>query len=117
MQVLDEIALILTPGIGDITARTLIAHFESAEAVFTAKRAQLISVPGIGVKTAEAILKKESFARAEKEIAFAERYKIKILSFTSQEYPKRLKNCYDAPLLMYYTGNADLNSSKVISVF
>jgi len=116
MQSLYEIALILTPGIGGVTARSLIAYFGSAEAVFNAKQAQLMMVPGIGIKTAESILRKESFDRAEKELLFAERYKIQILSFNSPGYPHRLKLCYDAPLVLYYKGNADLNASKVISI-
>src|SRR5690606_1616999 len=38
------------------------------------------------------------------------------LFYTNEAYPKRLKNCYDAPVLLYYKGKADLNSSKVISI-
>jgi len=34
----------------------------------------------------------------------------------SKSYPERLRNCYDAPALLYYKGNADLNSAKIISI-
>src|SRR5690606_11416118 len=101
---LHEIALTLTHGIGGVTARTLLSHFGDAETLFKAKKSQLTSIPGVGVKTAESILKKEAFPRAEKELQFIERYKIKVLSYLSDEYPRRLKNCYDAPLILYYKG-------------
>ena len=32
------------------------------------------------------------------------------------DYPKRLLNCYDSPTLLYYKGEADLNSEKIIAV-
>ncbi len=53
---------------------------------------------------------------SEEEIKFIEKYKITPLFITDDEYPKRLLNCYDSPLLLYYRGNADLNTSKIISI-
>ncbi|HUH32940.1 MAG TPA: DNA-processing protein DprA, partial [Daejeonella sp.] len=50
------------------------------------------------------------------ELEFIERYKIQTFFVTDKSYPARLKNCVDAPLLLYFKGKADLNSSKVISV-
>jgi DNA processing protein len=111
-----EVALACIPGIGGITSRALLTHFGTAEAVFEAKQHHLISVPGVGTKTAEAILKKEGFDAAEREIQFIERYQIKPLFFTDDDYPRRLKHCSDAPLLLYFKGHADLNNAKVISI-
>ena len=111
-----QIALAFIPGIGGITGRALLSHFGTAEAVFKAKKNHLVSVPGIGLKTAESILNKEGFDRAEQEMQFIEKYKIKPLFFTDENYPKRLKHCYDAPVLLYFKGHADLNNAKVISI-
>ncbi|WP_423146347.1 DNA-processing protein DprA [Rubrolithibacter danxiaensis] len=116
MSLYHQIALTFVPGIGDITARALISHFENAEAVFEASRADLISVPGIRKNMVEAILNKDGFERAEKELLFVEKYKIKALFWADSDYPKRLKNCYDAPVLLYYKGNANLNTTKIISI-
>ena len=111
-----EIALSLTSGIGAVTARSLIDHFGDAEAIFKANKTQLTAVQGIGIKIADSILKQQAFARAEKELAFAQRYKIDILTYTSDSYPARLRNCYDAPMVLYYKGTADLNSTKIVSI-
>lgn len=116
MSLLNKIALTFVPGIGDITARSLLEYLGNEDAIFEASRSKLSSVPGIRKKTVEAIINKEGFDKAEKELQFIEKYKIQVLFFTEESYPKRLRNCYDAPVLLYYKGNADLNSGRVISI-
>jgi DNA processing protein len=116
MSALHQIALTFIPGIGDITARTLLEHFGSAEAVFEAGRSHLSKVPGIRKKTVDSILARKEFERAEKEFQFVEKYKIRTLFYGSEGYPTRLMICYDAPILLYYKGNADLNNNKIVSI-
>jgi DNA processing protein len=41
---------------------------------------------------------------------------IKILSVIDSEYPDNLRECVDAPVVLYYIGNAKLNNSKIISI-
>ena len=106
----------LIPGVGDLTARNLLSYCGSPEEVFKAKISTLITIPGIGPLTAKAIRHHSEFERAEKELQFIERYKIQTFFVTDKLYPARLKNCVDAPLLLYFKGEADLNSSKVISI-
>lgn len=116
MPSLYEIALTLVPGVGAVTARNLLENVGDAESIFKSSFAELTAIPGVGPKTAESIRSKDCLAQAEKELAFVEKFKIKTLFYTSEEYPWRLRNCYDAPILLYYKGNAELNSSRVISV-
>ena len=116
MSLLHQIALTFVPGLGDITARALLEAFGSAENVFAASKARLAEVSGIRKKVVHSILHKEGFDRAEKEVQFIEKYKIQPLFFTDANYPKRLKNCYDAPILLYFKGDVDFNRQKVISI-
>ncbi|MGB4776118.1 MAG: DNA-processing protein DprA [Daejeonella sp.] len=111
-----NIALTCIPGVGSVNARSLLSYCGSAEEVFKAKNKQLKAIPGIGQKTIESILSHSAFKRAEQELKFIEKYKIKPIFFTNNDYPKRLKNCFDAPIMLYFKGNADLNNNKVISV-
>lgn len=111
-----QIALTMIPFIGDVHVRELMQHFGDAEKVFSAKKSTLNRIPGIGTIRSENIKSFNDFKRVEKEIDFIERYKIQVLQFTETNYPKRLSHCYDAPVLLYYKGNADLNSSKILSV-
>ena len=58
----------------------------------------------------------EPLRRAEAEMEFAARHGVKVLTPADDGYPKRLAECADAPLALYYKGTADLNQPKAISV-
>ena len=58
----------------------------------------------------------EPIRRAEAEIRFMEEHRIRALTLTSDDYPQRLTECPDAPIIIYYTGNADLNQTRIISI-
>jgi len=115
-ELLYEIALTLVPNIGDVNAKALINHFGSAEAIFNAPKKALEAIEGIGTIRANSIKNFKDFSRAEEEILFIKKYKITTLFITDKEYPQRLLNCYDSPPLLYYKGNADLNSSRIIAI-
>jgi DNA processing protein len=111
-----QIALSLIPGIGDISAKRLVAYCGGVEAVFTERKRALLKIPGIGEATVNSLLNHNVFARAEKEIEFIERYSIRHFFFLDEGYPLRLKQCPDSPLMLYYKGNAGLNHKYVLSV-
>lgn len=58
----------------------------------------------------------DAMRRAEKELEFDESHRIKPLVFNDDDYPQRLRECEDAPLVVYYRGTADLNKQHIISV-
>jgi DNA processing protein len=113
---LHEIALTMVKGVGDFNLRSLVNHCGNAEEVFNSKASQLQKIPGIGPIITQSILKKESFDRAEKELDFINKYKIQSLFYTDINYPKRLRNCDDAPSLLYFKGNANLNNPKTVAI-
>ncbi len=116
-KLIYQIGLTLLDGIGDVLAKNLIAYCGSAEQIFKTNKAQLEKIPGIGFVLAKSISQsKDVLNRAEKELTYIEKNKIQALFFTDKDYPSRLKNCYDSPVLLYYKGNADLNNQKIISV-
>ena len=111
-----QISLTLIPNIGDIHAKALINHFGNAGAIFKAKKKELEEIEGIGSVRARSIKEFENFNLAEEEITFIQKYKITALFITDKNYPQRLLNCYDSPVILYYKGNADLNSSKIVAI-
>lgn len=114
-QLLYQIGLTLIPGIGDVNGKKLIQSFGSAESIFHASKKDLMSVPGMGQHTVQKILSQKVLDKAEKEIRYIEKNRIQPLFFTSENYPQRLLNTFDHPLMLYYKGNADLNHSRIIA--
>ena len=115
-DLLYQIALTLTPNIGDVHAKSLVNAFGDAQSVFKAKKKDLEHMEGIGIVRAGSIKAFNDFTSSENEIKFIEQYKITPLFINDPQYPQRLLNCYDSPTLLYYRGNADLNCSKIISI-
>ncbi len=68
-------------------------------------------------KTKETLRNMEKhIARAAEELEYAREQGIKVLVWSDDDYPKRLCECDDAPLVLYYRGTADLNGRRIISV-
>jgi DNA processing protein len=110
------IALTMIPSIGSITARKLIAYAGSAKAVFREKKSNLLKIPGVGNVLAGAVNPSETLELAEKELVFMEKNGVKSLTLFEKDYPERLRQCPDAPLVLYFKGKQVLGSSKVISI-
>lgn len=112
----SQIALTLVPGVGSILIRQLISYCGSAPDVFRSPLAKLLKVPGIGEVTARAILKPDVHTEAERVLKRLETLGATTLFYTDKAYPARLKSLYDAPALLYFRGNADLNTIRTIGL-
>jgi DNA processing protein len=113
---LYQIALTMLPKIGSAMAKNLLSYCGSPEAVFKASKDTLDRVPYIGYERVNAISNADVMEEAEKELKFIEEYKIKTLFFTDPEYPQRLKSCSDSPILLYYKGETDLNTERIVGI-
>tara|TARA_B110000003_G_scaffold268654_1_gene298442 strand:+ start:10927 stop:12015 length:1089 start_codon:yes stop_codon:yes gene_type:complete len=111
-----QIGLTLIPGIGPITAKKLISHCGSVEAVFQEKKELLTKIPHIGPVLAKEIAQQSVLGRAEKEIDFMSKNNITATSYLDDNYPERLKNCVDSPIVLFSKGEFDWNQSKIISI-
>ena len=115
-QLLYQIALTQIPNIGAVQAKQLVEHFGDAMSIFKASKKEISSIEGIGEIKAKAIKSFDDFKAAEEEISFCQKHHISTLFLTDIDYPKRLLHCYDAPTMLFYRGNADLNTTKIISI-
>lgn len=116
MNTLEKIALTKIKGVGPKMSRNLLAYCGSVEAIFASSKKQLLLIPGVGTTLANAIQSKECYKVAEKELKFIDKHQITPLWIEDTEYPKRLKKCEDAPILLYYKGSANLNHPRTISI-
>lgn len=111
-----QIALSLLPDVGPVLARNLVSYCGSVEEIFKKKKSQLERIPGIGPFTAASILSHNIFERAEQEVVFIRKYKIEPLFYLDERYPARLKNCDDAPVMLFMKGQANLNAHRLLAV-
>jgi len=111
-----QIAITLIPGVGDIIAKKLISYCGSVEGVFKEKKQNLLKIPSIGETIVKSIINQDVFERVDKELKFIDKFKIKTLFYLDDNYPFRLKQCVDGPLMLYYLGNANLNAGKIVSI-
>lgn len=74
-------------------------------------------LPDASPKLVEALANTdEARKRAEVEMEYDQRYGIDPLCMNDDRYPQRLKECDDAPLVLFYKGNANLNQQRVINI-
>lgn len=111
-----QIALTFLSGIGSRRARIIVSHFNDLEAFFAEKRLNLAKIPGVPADFVSQKLRLNALIEADKVIQELERIGAKTVFFTEKNYPRRLKQCADAPLLLYSKGTIDWNPPKLISV-
>jgi DNA processing protein len=111
-----KIALSLIPGIGDINARKLVSHIGNVEGVFSESYRTLIKIPGIGINLARSVCDKSYLETAEKEAEYVTKNNIKTFFYLDDDYPYRLRQCDDSPVIFYFKGCCDLNASKILSM-
>lgn len=102
--------------VGDIVAKKLLNHFEKASDVFSAKANILTSIDGIGSILVKNLKDKSIFQKAEAELKFIQDNHIDVHFYKHNSYPDKLKHCFDAPILLFSTGNINLKQTKIISI-
>ena len=110
------IALTMVPSIGPVTARKLIEKVGSAREVFSQKRRILESIQGIGPVLSRSINESSLLGQAEQEMEFMEKHRIEALSYLNPDFPFRLNQCTDGPVLLYIRGEHDLHFERSLSV-
>lgn len=113
---LYSLALTRIPGLGLIGAHRLLETVGSATTIF--KEAQHIDelAPGISPKLKEALNCPDVLRLCEAELKFAEKNQIRCLTFQDEDYPSRMRECDDAPIVLFYRGSTDLNRLHIINM-
>ena len=113
-----HIALTQTPLIGSVNAKNLVAYCGGVREVFELKKKDLMSIEGVGPKIAESIHTGEGLRSAEREMRFLEGTDIRPIFFLNNEYPQRLLDIYNAPVLIYFNGSDDrlLQHERIVAV-
>lgn len=62
------------------------------------------------------LISKEALSHAQKEMEFVEKHAIGLYYYKDLNYPYRLQQCVDAPLMLYTKGEMNVNPKHVVSV-
>lgn len=111
-----QIALSMLQGIGPKSARLLIAYLGSASAIFEQSTNLKTKVPGFSHERFRSLNRAKALKAAEETMKFIEKNDISTCFFTEENYPYRLKQCADAPVLLYSKGDPALNPDRTIAI-
>ena len=116
----DELTALLTlnriEGLGCIGAKYLYEQFGSAQEIFRKREHLKEFIPGADTQVIDALCGSgyDSFIREELE--FIEKHGIRCVTPADSDYPARLLDCKDAPLVLFSLGNVNYNATKVVAV-
>jgi len=110
-----QLALTLLKGVGTASLRPLLEHFDPEE-IFNSSPQELKSKVPVRPGCIQTIAAFNDWERVEQEIRFIESNNINTYFLTEKKYPFRLRECADAPLLLYARGKITLHSSKMLAI-
>ncbi len=115
-KIIALLTLKKVPNLGDSSIKKLIREVGSAEGVLKEKTNNLLKIDGIGAVKIKDLHNPLHPAAAENELRFIEENNIKHWIYDELTYPEKLKHCLDGPVVLFGSGNIDLQNKKMISV-
>jgi len=110
------IVLNMISGVGPVRLSRLCEEFGSPLAILNAKKKDIASIEGIGESLAEEISSWKEKINLDKELKFAEKAGVKILTKADNAYPERLIELPDSPLCLYIRGSLEVFNKNSIAI-
>lgn len=108
-----QIALSILNGLGPITAKQLLNAVGSLEGVFKEKESNFRHFHDLRIDFSKGLNREACLIRAEQELDFIEKNNIQLYFFQDPNYPQLLKQCVDAPIVLYTMGMVHFNQKNV----
>ena len=116
-ETLYMMALTQVPSLSLTNLHLLIDELGSASAIYENRKDLRKLLPSASQKTLEALRDLDShLKRSEEELEFCRKGKVQCLGLNDETYPQRLKDCPDAPVVLFYRGSANLNAQHIVSM-
>jgi DNA processing protein len=109
------LALSLTPGLGPTRGRKLVEHFRDPQDIFHASLTELEAL-GLQAHSAQSIALGKSLELATEELSKATAGKISVITREDAQWPVRLSEIYDPPLVLYIRGAAEVIARPGIAI-
>lgn len=114
-QAVYWLALALTPGLGPTRIKKLTEQFGAVERIFQASLTELEST-GMPAMSAQSLATGKSLELAQEECGKAAGLGATILALSDPEYPRRLREIYDPPVILFVKGSVELLSRPGIAM-
>ena len=116
-QLRYRIAFSNIKGINRLLAENLVSLTGDVSVFFTLSQHELSELTGWDSSLFSEVERGRALRMATDEVAFIRKKGITPIFFTDADYPQRLLECDDAPIMLYYKGdNAALQAQHVVSI-
>ncbi len=114
-EALHWLALRMTPGLGTVGTGRLVQQFKSPQQIFRASASEL-EAAGLSPAQARNVASGCSFEDAADQQDKLKRAGARLISIHDPEYPERLREIFDPPLVLFAIGRTELLRSHSIAV-
>jgi len=113
---LYKLAISMIQGVGSRNLRKLMDACEEASLLFPGRSKVPSCLKEMHPDFFSKLQDPSTLRKAEKELEYMEKNGIHALWYRDSAYPSRLRDCEDAPLILYVKGNTSLNTKKSLSI-
>lgn len=111
-----EIAFSLVRNMNSGLAKQLLTRLGSEDVFFSMSESELAALCRLPEPVRNAAYRDTLLKMADKELRFIVANEIKTLYFDTPQYPERLNNCNDGPVMLYKLGEANLDARHVVAI-
>ena len=112
----DWLKLVSVKSLGPNRIQKLLKIFKSPKGIFDCDKKQLSDLTFLSENAIMEINKNESNEFIENQIALLEKFNVRLISITEDEYPDLLKFIYNPPILLYLKGNILPRDNRAIAI-
>jgi len=115
-SLLAKLRLSMTSGIGPRLTQLLLTRFGSAEGIFRASEDELQSVPGIGPKLSDELIRARTEIDPTAEMRRCREQGVAIIARDTPQYPRWLAEIPDPPTIMYVQGTIKPQDAVAVAI-
>jgi DNA processing protein len=115
-DVRDLLTLHLVTGIGPRLTAALLERFGSAGTALGASAAELLEVPQIGQRLADAITRAAASGETDRELARLTQHNVHLLAFGTPDYPPQMIGIPDLPHVLYIRGQIKPEDANAVAL-
>ena len=111
----QKVAMSFLTGLGPIRIHSILSEF-SPEQFFYLSISEIKERTGLSINQLASMERNRALEFAVKEIEACRTYGIRPVFMLDSNYPRRLKQCVDAPIVLYCRGEDILNSTRMLAI-